>query len=1418
MGKHRRERHFSPLTAALLFAVLAAAWIALSAILLQANIHDPAVAVQLELASAMGFVLFASALLYLILRRSGAPQVEPSEKRRLPTRRLLPLLIAVIAAVPAIMAVVAYFEAPWLREDALKELRAISTLKSRQIENWLDERYADAETLTNDPGFNRLVQQASKGDASAREVLRQRLEAFRQAYHYRSINILPRGGKLLFQAHSGMEDQVLWQQLPLESMADDPGENRSALRYHIDSQQGVHLFISRPLKPSEGETESPGLLLLHIAPEHFLYPYITAWPTPSDSGETLLATRDGESVLFLTPLRHMRGEPGTITHSLSDPELPAAVALKRGTAGTFSGRDYRNEEVLAAHQPIPGTGWQLIAKRDRDEVMEPLYILLSWIGVITLTAVIVLALLLLHLWRQQQRIHQLEIRAERRRADSLVRQFFDLPFIGIAITDPASKRWQRFNGRLCDILGYSRDQLEAMTWTELTHPEDLNEENKLFDEVMQGNRDGYCMDKRFIHKDGHTLDAYVDVKAIRSANGKLDHLVAMLQDISERKAAEQVLRDSETRFRAVFDTVTDGILMADVERGRFVMGNSAIETMLGYSHEQLIQLQFDDIHPADTLADVHEKIEQQIRGESSLAADLPVLRSDGSVFYADINSAPLTLHGKQYLVGVFRDTTERKQAQEALDSTRRRAQHYLDIAGTMIIALDLEGHITLANRRACELLGYDEEELLGRNWFECCLPASLRDEVMVVFNRLHSANNEELEYFENPVVCRSGEERLIAWHNVLLRDSEDRINGILSSGEDITERRQAERRLVASETRLRTLVDTLPDLVWLKDVEGNYLACNPQFERFFGAREAEIVGKTDYDFVDKELADFFRDHDRKAMAAEKPSRNEETLTFANDGYTGTFETVKTPMHNSTGELIGVLGIARDITQRKRQVAHIERLSRLYKTLSHTNKAIVHSTNQEELFQQVCRSAVGNIGFKHAWIALLGDDGRTLQPQTAFSWRTDGSIEERDAEQLLALVQRQNIIDSLQKNTPLWCDEERCTLTPWNDNNPTPMENAGLTAILPIYRRNRLVGAFGLTAEQDYALDQNARELLLEMATDIGYALDNFELQRQQRIAEEAMRQSASAITILDPELNFIYTNHAFTELFGYTSDEAKQNTIALIAPPPDVATLHRSQIKEQVDRHHHYRGELIRRHKDGELIPVYISAAALFDHNDKLIGYVSSYNDMRALKQSERRLRQALTDTITAISHTIEKRDPYTAGHQERVAELAVAIAHQMGLDTDRVEGIYLGSLIHDIGKIYIPSEILNRPGKLSEYEFGLIKSHPEVGYEIIKDVQFDWPIPDMVYQHHERIDGSGYPQGLKGEEICLEAKIIAIADIVEAMTSHRPYRPGLGLEPALAQIEQEAGTTLDGEIVACCLKLFHEGEFTWGNSFTERS
>ncbi len=198
----------------------------------------------------------------------------------------------------------------------------------------------------------------------------------------------------------------------------------------------------------------------------------------------------------------------------------------------------------------------------------------------------------------------------------------------------------------------------------------------------------------------------------------------------------------------------------------------------------------------------------------------------------------------------------------------------------------------------------------------------------------------------------------------------------------------------------------------------------------------------------------------------------------------------------------------------------------------------------------------------------------------------------------------------------------------------------------------------------------------------------------------------------------------------------------------------------------------------------------------------------KELKQNYKKLQKIIEATANIITKVVETRDPYSIGHQQRVSKLATAIAQEMKLPQDKINGTRISSLIHDIGKVNLPTEIISKPGKLIEVEFNLIKNYPKVGYDILKKVDFPWPIAEIVLQHQEKIDGSGYPRGLKGDEICIEAKILGVANVVEAMSSYKSYRPALSVDEALVEIVENKNILFDPEVVDICIKLFKEKDF----------
>jgi PAS domain S-box-containing protein len=298
------------------------------------------------------------------------------------------------------------------------------------------------------------------------------------------------------------------------------------------------------------------------------------------------------------------------------------------------------------------------------------------------------------------------------------------------------------------------------------------------------------------------------------------------------------------------------------------------------------------------------------------------------------------------------------------------------------------------------------------------------------------------------------------------------------------------------------------------------------------------------------------------------------------------------------------------------------------------------------------------------------------------------------------------------------------------------------------------------------------------------------------------------------ELRFILFNHAGEELLGYDRKVLLgKNDMDLF--PPDQVAYFMAKDREVLDGKTGMLDipeEPILSAKKGQLLlhtrKVRIQGA---DGKTKyLLGVSENITEQKQnqinLQNSLIKLQETIKGTIETIALIVEARDPYTAGHQKRVSDLAATIAIKMHLTEHQVEGIRMAGLIHDLGKIKVPAEILSKPGKLSQLEFGLIKTHPQVGYDLLKDIEFPWPIAKMVLQHHEKIDGSGYPKGLKGDEIMVEARILVVSDIVEAMSSHRPYRPALGIKKALEQIKQDKGILLDPNVVDACLKLFKAG------------
>ena len=304
----------------------------------------------------------------------------------------------------------------------------------------------------------------------------------------------------------------------------------------------------------------------------------------------------------------------------------------------------------------------------------------------------------------------------------------------------------------------------------------------------------------------------------------------------------------------------------------------------------------------------------------------------------------------------------------------------------------------------------------------------------------------------------------------------------------------------------------------------------------------------------------------------------------------------------------------------------------------------------------------------------------------------------------------------------------------------------------------------------------------------------------------------------------VYVSPSITGLLGYSVGEAVARSMAEVFTPQSFQVARRALADEMLllgrgvwsfDRSRILELELL--HRDGRAVPVEVKFTYLPGPDGKPAEMLAVARDITERKRVEYELSQrtdklleAMEGTLQALARVVEMRDPYTAGHQKRVAELACAIAGDMGLSPDRVTGLRLAGLIHDMGKVRVPAEILTNPNVLSDAELAIIRTHPSLGYEILKTIELPWPVADIVHQHHERMDGSGYPQGLRGEGILMESRILAVADVVEAIASHRPYRPALGIDQALQEVSKNSGRLYDSDVVNCSLVLFRERAFAF--------
>ena len=591
---------------------------------------------------------------------------------------------------------------------------------------------------------------------------------------------------------------------------------------------------------------------------------------------------------------------------------------------------------------------------------------------------------------------------------------------------------------------------------------------------------------------------------------------------------------------------------------------------------------------------------------------------------------------------------------------------------------------------------------------------------------------------------------------------------------ELSKRKHSEEELKVNIDKYHSFFENSIDAMLLTQPDGTIYAANPEACKMFGWTEEEIIrlGRNGVvDVNDPQLPLLLKERRDKGKA------KGELLFIRKDGSRFPAELTSALFYNSRNQERTII-IIRDITERKK----IEEALR----------------KSEEKFRLIAENTGDNITVLDLKLNLTYVSPsiikvRGYSAEEAIHQTLDQIFTPESLKKLMQIFEEQMALEASGSADPkrtisLEVEEyHKDGSTIWVENTMSFLRDDS----------QKPIGIIAVT--RDVTKRKQVEQALRESEDYIKTVLDNLPI--------------GVAVNLLDPHVSFRYMNDNFPKFYRTTREAIEKEGSFWEAVYEDLEF--REIIKKRVledcasnDLEHMQWNDvpIVRQGQETK----YINARNIpIPGRDLMISTVMDVTERKkaelALETSNKKLRKTLESIVETIAEIVETRDYYTAGHQRRVAHLAQAIALELGLENDRVIGLYMASAIHDIGKIAVPIEILIKPTKLSNIEFSLIKTHCRAGYEILKDIEFPWPIADIVLQHHERINGTGYPAGLKGEEIILEARILTVADVVEAIASHRPYRPAKGIEIALKEIKENRGTLYEPVVVDCCLSLFEE-------------
>ncbi len=824
-----------------------------------------------------------------------------------------------------------------------------------------------------------------------------------------------------------------------------------------------------------------------------------------------------------------------------------------------------------------------------------------------------------------------------------------------------------------------------------------------------------------------------------------------------RLQAEEAVQESEEKYRSLVESIEDSVYLVD-QKGTYLFLNKKYQARLDLPEDKVIGRTYGEFHSVERTREFTEKLKRVFETSRPVQYEHTSERDDHS--FLRTLSPVRDQEGQITAVTVIsKDITERKQTEKELHESEERYRSLFEqnLAGVYLTTLEEE--VLDCNEAFVQILGYDSrKDVLSHRASEFYYDTPDREKFITQLFKQRSLTGHECR------LCRKDGSPIWVLENSNLIAGKNGTPPLLQGTlVDITKRKQSEESVRRLNQYLESIIDNAH--VWLNvlDKEGNVLIWNKAAEEISGFTREEVIGHNKiwkWNYPDPAYRSTLIGQSKEIVESGKVLEGFETTIHCKDGQTKTISWNQHRLSDEKGDPIGSISLGRDITQQKNAEERVQYQADL---LQHVSDAII-STDLKFNIKSWNKAAETIYGWKAGEVM-----GKAVHEVTQLEYSHDRMEDVVDTlfekgfwEGEVLQKRKDGVVISVFSSVSLVRDK---------DGNPV-----GTVAInRDITERKRAVEALR-TSEARYS--------------------------------ELVERSKDGIVVIQDSVVKFV--NSAAIELFGYSLEEITEKNFLEFVP----VNSHKFVQKRYADRMAGkpapsiYEIKLLK--KDGSIVPVELNAGRVdFEERPADLVFI---RDVTERKQAAEKLQKALKSTIQAIGLTTETRDPYTAGHQKRVAQLAYAIAKEMGLSEIQSEGIHVAGLVHDIGKMSVPAEILSKPSGLTDMEYRLVQGHPQVAYDILRTIEFPWPVAQIVLQHHERLDGSGYPHGITGEEIMLEARILAVADVVEAMASHRPYRPALGMDAALEEIALRKGNLYDSDVVDVCLRLFAEKDFQFEN------